>query len=296
MATNHDIEEIGHRLKAFRLGANLTPEQLAKATGVSRAAIYRYESGQPIRIDTLTRIAEQLDVSLPTLLGVGVEYIASSVSFFERMRQLEEDVDHIHVLFGPISYLLTTDIYDQTLPLVLDESIPQDVRDRDRAIRDLETLMQILSARKAAFRAKAPSIVSMVSAAELDQFERFGFVGAFDPPGVDIEARREIARHEIGNIVDLLRSPPMGVQVGVVIDSMPGASFQIFRRGSATQVAVSPFRLSAFANIRIGVATISAAPEAVKLYSGMVERIWHRSLKGDQAASFIESQILHKST
>ena len=41
---------------------------------------------------------------MPTLLGVGVEYIASAVSYFERMRQIEESAEHIIVLAGPISY------------------------------------------------------------------------------------------------------------------------------------------------------------------------------------------------
>lgn len=292
MGTFLNLEDIGRRLKAFRMGAGLTPEDLAAAAKVSRAAVYRYESGQPIRIDTLSRIAEKLDVSLPTLLGVGVEYISSAVSFFERMRQLEETVDQIHVLFGPVSYLLTTDLFDQTLRDVLDESVPLDIADRDRATRDIETLMKIFQARKANFRQQKPSIISLVSASELDQFQRSGFIGAFDPPGVDLEMRREIARNEIKNIVRILREQPIGVQVGIVIDSMPGASFQLFKQGGGTQVAVSPFRLSAFANVRLGVATISAAPEAVKLYGEMMERLWKRSLKGEQAARFIEVQIL----
>ena len=133
-------EDVGRRLRAFRMGAGLTPEELAAKAGVSRAAIYRYESGKPPKVDTLGKIADLLGVSLPTLLGVGVEYIASAISFFERMRQLEEDVDQITVMFGPISYLLTTDRYDELLPKVLDESIPQDVGDRKAAIREIATL------------------------------------------------------------------------------------------------------------------------------------------------------------
>lgn len=289
-----NIGQIGQRLKAFRLGSGLSPDDLAKSIGVSRAAIYRYESGQPTRIDILARIAEKLDVGLPTLLGVGVEYIASAVSFFERMRQLEETVDQIHVLFGPVSYLLTTEKFDELLPRVLDESIPSDAADRSRAMRDLDILMGVLHDRKAAFRRHKPAIVSLVSAAELDEFQRFGFVGSFDPPGVDLAERRDVAREEIRNIVRMLRDQPIGTQVGIVIDSMPGASFQVFRSGSATQVAVSPFRLGAFANMRLGVATITAAPEAIKLYGTMVERLWKRSLKGEEAASFIETQILDK--
>jgi transcriptional regulator with XRE-family HTH domain len=286
--------DVGRRLRAFRMGAGLTPEDLAAKAGVSRAAIYRYESGKPPKVDTLGKIADLLGVSLPTLLGVGIEYVASAVSFFERMRQLEEDVDQITVMFGPISYLLTTDRYDDLLPMVLDESIPEDVGDRKTAIREIGALMDILKTRKETFRRRTPSIVSLVSAAELDEFGRVGFVGAHNHPSVNLAERQKAARDEIENIVHMLREQPIGVQIGVVIDSMPGASFQIFKRADKAQVAVSPFRLGSFANIRVGVATITAAAEAVQLYGGMTDRLWRRSLKGDQAADFIEKTVLKK--
>ncbi len=286
--------DVGRRLRAFRMGAGLTPEELAAKAGVSRAAIYRYESGKPPKVDTLGKIADLLGVSLPTLLGVGIEYVASAVSFFERMRQLEEDVDQITVMFGPISYLLTTDRYDALLPKVLDESIPEDVGDRKAAIREIGALMEILKTRKETFRRRTPSIVSLVSAAELDEFGRVGFVGAHNHPAVNLAERQKAARDEIENIVHMLREQPIGVQIGVMIDSMPGASFQIFKRADKAQVAVSPFRLGSFANIRVGVATITAAAEAVQLYGGMTDRLWRKSLKGEQAADFIEKTVLKK--
>ncbi len=291
---NHGIsvEEIGERMKAFRLGAGLTPEELAKRSGVSRAAIYRYESGQPAKIDTLVKIADLLDVSLPTLLGAGVEYISSAISFFERMRQLEENVDQITVLFGPVSYLLTTDVYDEYLPLILKESIPDNVENYQQALNEVDTLIGILHARKITYRKRTPNVISLTSAAELNQFLRLGFVGAHKPRGVDIEKRRSVARVEIENIVQLLRNQPIGVQLGVVVDSMPGASLQIFKQASKKSVAVSPYRLGAFANVRLGVATISSAPDATELYQSVTNQLWSRSLKGDQAADFIEHNVL----
>lgn len=291
---NHGIsvEEIGERMKAFRLGAGLTPEDLARRSGVSRAAIYRYESGHPAKIDTLVKIADLLEVSLPTLLGAGVEYIASAISFFERMRQLEENVDQITVLFGPVSYLLTTDNYDEILPDVLKESIPGNVEGYDQALKEVDTLIEILRARKTNYRKRMPNVISLTSAAELNQFMRLGFIGAHNPNGVDIEKRRASARIEIENIVTLLRNQPIGVQLGVVVDSMPGASLQIFKQANRKSVAVSPYRLGAFANIRLGVATISSAPDATELYQSVTNQLWSRSLKGDQAADFIERNVL----
>lgn len=279
-------------MKAFRLGAGLTPEQLASRAGVSRAAIYRYESGQPAKIDTLVKIADLLEVSLPTLLGAGVEYIASAISFFERMRQLEENVDQITVLFGPVSYLLTTDLYDEYLPEILKESIPVNVENYAQSIMEVDTLLEILRDRKRTYRRRTPNIISLISAAELTQFLRLGFIGTYNPQGVDMEKRREVARIEIENIVQLLRKQPIGVQLGVVVDSMPGSSLQIFKQATRKSVAVSPYRLGAFANIRLGVATISSAPDATELYQSVTTQLWTRALKGEQAADFIEKNVL----
>ena len=97
------FDDIGNRLKAFRLGSGLSAEDVAKRIGISRTALYRFEKGEVVKIDTLEKLAELLQVSLPTLLGVGVEYIASAVTYFERMRQIEETAEHIIVLAGPLS-------------------------------------------------------------------------------------------------------------------------------------------------------------------------------------------------
>ena len=105
------FDDIGNRLKAFRLGSGLSAEEVAKRIGISRTALYRFEKGEVVKIETLEKLAELLRVSLPTLLGVGVEYIASAVTYFERMRQIEETAEHIIVLAGPLSYLLASDAF-----------------------------------------------------------------------------------------------------------------------------------------------------------------------------------------
>src|SRR3954468_14934382 len=83
-------EEIGRRLRAFRLGSGLSADEIAKKIGISRTAVYRFEKGEVVKIETLSSLAELLGVSLPTLLGVEIEYISSAVTYFERLRQLEE--------------------------------------------------------------------------------------------------------------------------------------------------------------------------------------------------------------
>ena len=78
MAIRYD--DIGDRLKAFRLGSGLSAEEVARRIGISRTALYRVEKGEVVKIETLEKLAELLQVSLPTLLGVGVEYIPSAVT------------------------------------------------------------------------------------------------------------------------------------------------------------------------------------------------------------------------
>ena len=94
------FDDIGNRLKAFRLASGLSADEIATRIGISRTALYRFEKGEVAKIETLERLAELLEVSVPTLLGVGVEYISSPVAFFERLRQFEETAQHIVVLAG----------------------------------------------------------------------------------------------------------------------------------------------------------------------------------------------------
>ena len=87
------FDDIGNRLKAFRLGSGLSAEDLAAKLGISRTALYRFEKGELAKIETLEKLAELLQVSVPTLLGVGVEYIASAVSYFGKFwRRVDEGI------------------------------------------------------------------------------------------------------------------------------------------------------------------------------------------------------------
>ena len=98
-----DYEELGARLRAYRIGASLQAENIADQLGVSRAAIYRLEQGKIVKIETLERLAQLLGTSIASLLGVEVEYYASALGFFERLRQVESDAERIVAHFAPIS-------------------------------------------------------------------------------------------------------------------------------------------------------------------------------------------------
>ena len=285
------FDDIGDRLKAFRMASGMNADVIAERLGISRAALYRYEKGEVAKIDTLERFADLLQVSVPTLLGVGVEYISSAVAFFERMRQIEESVEHIVVLFGPVSYLLTSDAYDNILEQVLVESIPDAVEARDRAVAEVGEIMNILRQRKKTYRARQPSIVSLIAETELDRFLRNGLVGRSDLPSRTRKRRRQLAAREVERAVGIMEAEPIGVQIGIVRDTLPHASFQIFRQPDRPVLAVSPFRLGEQPNVRVGVAMITSAPEAISLHEQTAEELWSRALKGKEAAAFARAVI-----
>lgn len=284
------FRDIGERLRAYRLGRGLAPEVLAERLGISRAALYRAEKGEIRKIEMLTSIADELGVSLPSLLGVGVEYVSTATAFFERMRQMEVECQQIIGLFSPVSYLLTSDAYDEVLREVLKESMPEGA-DQANGKRAVDALVAILKERKAAFRLRRPLIVSLISSADLERFLLHGLAGRQDLPPAEIVERRRQARREAEYILGLLRDQPIGIQIGIVREPVPATSFQIFRQADRSVLAISPFRLGEQPNIRLGVALITSAPEAMTLHEEIAARLWSESLKGAEAAAYLEAMI-----
>jgi transcriptional regulator with XRE-family HTH domain len=285
------FDDIGNRLKAFRLGSGLSADEIANKLGISRTALYRFEKGELAKIETLEKLAELLGVSVPTLLGVGVEYIPSAVTYFERMRQIEETSEHIIVLAGPISYLLASDAFDRTLADVLRENVPDNFDGHKRALAQVDELVAVLRQRKDQYRRRQPGIVNLISAAEMERFVRNGLTGRYDLPEATFADRRALARAEAEHFAALMQDEPIGVQVGIVPDTLPHASFQIFRQPDRNVLALSPFRLGEQPNIRVGVAMITSAPEALALHDKMAKDLWARALKGSQAVAFMRDQL-----
>ena len=169
-------EEIGQRLRAFRLGSGLSADEVAAKIGISRTAVYRFEKGDVVKIETLSSLAELLGVSLPTLLGVEIEYISSAVTYFERLRQLEEVADRIVILAGPISFLLASDAFAEFLADLLKESVA-DESDHDRVHRIIEQTITILRERRRNYAVRRPAIVNLISALDIERLLQSGFVG-----------------------------------------------------------------------------------------------------------------------
>ena len=285
------FDDIGNRLKAFRLASGLSADQIAKRLDISRAALYRFEKGELAKIETLDKLAELLGVSVPTLLGVGVEYLPSAVAYFERLRQLEETASHIIVLAGPISYLLSSDAFHDRLAQVLSESIPDKVDNRKRALADVERIMAILRGRKSQYRARRPAIVNLIAASEIERFLANGLAGRLDLPARERRERQRHARAEVDHFIGAIEEHPIGVQIGIVPDTLPQTGFQIFRQPDREVLTLSPFRLGEHPNVRVGVAMLTSAPEALALHHKAAEEMWQRAHKGATAANLLRRML-----
>jgi len=285
------FDDIGNRLKAFRLGSGLSADEIASQLGISRTALYRFEKGEVAKIETLEKLAELLSVSVPTLLGVGVEYIPSALAYFERMRQIEESSEHIIVLAGPISYLLASASFDQALGEILRESIPDSLPARKRALEQVDDIIAVLHQRKETYRRRRPGIVNLISATEMEHFLENGLVGRLGQSDKVRRERRGLARAEAEHFIALIEEAPIGVQIGIVADTLPHASFQLFRQPDRQILALSPFRLGEQPNIRVGVAMITSAPEALALHEKMAQDLYQRALKGPAAVRLMRGLL-----
>src|SRR5271154_655975 len=210
-----ELSEIGRRLKAHRIGRGQTADEIAEKLGISRAGVYRIESGEVVKIETLERLALELHTSLASLLGVSIEYHPSAISYFERMRQIEEDSDQVVAHFPPISYLLTSEGYPVHLKTMLLESLPTYLKDKNKAIREIDAVISILDERKKARELRRLSVVNFVTIPEIERWLKLGVVGRFDLPAGEIAIRRSAARAEVENLMSLVKGEPMGTQIAL---------------------------------------------------------------------------------
>jgi hypothetical protein len=90
-----------------------------------------------------------------------------------------------------------------------------------------------------------------------------------------------------------MESEPLNIQIGLIDDAMPASSFQVFVGSTHKTLAVSPFRLGELPNVRNGIATVTAAPEALKMYESLISRLWKSAYKGKVGAEHLR-QLLNR--
>ncbi len=285
------FDEIGRRLKAYRLGRGLQAEEIAGSLGISRAAVYRVESGGVVKIETLERLATVLDTTVASLLGAGVEYYSSPVSYFERMRQIEEQADQVVAHFPPLSYLLTSPSYSAFLRKTLIEALPPHLDDYGKAEAEIDAIIAILDERKLSRQKRRLSVVNFVNVLEIERWLKLGVVGRFNQPE-EQEKRRHAARTEVEHLIAMIEAEPMGVQIGLIEETLPNITFQLFRTGQQTLLGLSPFRLGGeLPNVRSGIAMLTADEQPVRLYEQMADELWARALKGNEAGAALRAVV-----
>jgi transcriptional regulator with XRE-family HTH domain len=265
------------------LGSGLPVEDIARRLSISRAALYRYEAGEVIKLETLERLARLFGVSLSAFLGVGIEYFSSGIVFFERLRQLEERAQKLAIVFGPIAYVLSSDQYDEALSNALARAA--DYRGFDN--RDIDRLTGVLRDRKKTYRINKPSLVNIISTSEVQRFLAVGLSSELDSTAERIRSKR-LAAAEIRLLIEKLKTPPIGVQIGLTRRRLPTTGFQLIHQDIKSLVVTSPFRIGDELNLNHGIATISDAADAITIHQNILQSWWSSALHGPAAVQELE--------
>ena len=279
--------EIGQQLRAYRLESGLRAEEIAARLGVSRAALYRYEKGEVIKLDTVKRLAELLKISPLSLLGIGVEYYNRPVGYFERIRQTEETADQVLQVFGPLCYLTTSDAYDAALAEAYESFVEAAATDKTGLRASVEQVQGILAARKRMYGMRRPGIIAILSLPRIERLLEAGIAGSVQLPETLRKRCRQVATAEIEHIATMMESEPMGLQFGVLPSAEPTSSFKILRSRDRATLAINPFREDGLPGAHTGVAMITGADEAVGSHQRVAEQMWRDSLKGAAGAAQI---------
>jgi transcriptional regulator with XRE-family HTH domain len=278
------FNEIGHQLRAFRLESGLRAEEIAARLGVSRAALYRYEKGEVIKLDTIKRLAELLKISPLSLLGIGIEYYNRSVGYFERLRQLEETADQILEIFGPLCYLTTSDAFDLALSEAFEELADKAGSERAALRSQAEQVLGILAARKRMYNMRRPNIICMVTVSGVQRLLDQGIAGGLPVSDRIRRIGRQVAATEVENMAALMEAEPMGLQFGLLDGVEPSSLFKVLRARDRISLAINPFRPETSPGVQTGVAMITAADDAVAAHQRVAEATWRDALKGPAGA------------
>jgi transcriptional regulator with XRE-family HTH domain len=282
--------DIGQQLRAYRLESGLRAEEIAARLGVSRAALYRYEKGEVIKLDTIRRLAELLKISPLSLLGIGVEYFARPLAFQERLRQVEEQADQILIVGGAFCYQTATDAFDGAVGEAWTEAADA-APERLQARASADQALGLLAARKRLHAARRPTIIAILGEAALRRFLQEGVCAGLTVPERTRQRCLAAARAEAEAIATMMESVPIGVQLGLASGVEPTGGFMVLRGRERAHVVSSPFPADTPPNGGLGVGSITAADEAVAAHQRVAEVAWRDAMKGAQAAARVREMI-----
>jgi len=276
--------EIGQQLRAYRLESGLRAEEIAARLGVSRAALYRYEKGEVIKLDTIKRLAELLKISPLSLLGIGVEYYNRPAGYFERIRQVEETAEQILQVHGAGCYLTNSDAYDAALADAFEEA-SEHASDRAGQRAAADQVLAILAARKRLYNTRKPGIIAMMSGFAIQRFLELGVAAALPLSERLRRMCRDVAAAEVEHVASLMEAEPMGLQFGLLSPiAEPGGAFVVLRARDRASLAVNPFPPDMPPGAHSAVAMITGADEALAAHQRVAEANWREAIKGAAAA------------
>jgi transcriptional regulator with XRE-family HTH domain len=282
--------DIGQQLRAYRLESGLRAEEIAARLGVSRAALYRYEKGEVIKLDTIRRLAELLKISPLSLLGIGVEYFSRPVAFEERLRQVEENADQILIVGGAVCYQTTTDAYDGALAEAFTEAADASP-ERAAARAATDQMLGLLTARKKLHASRRPTIIAILGETAILRMLNEGVAAGVSVPERTRQRCLAAARTEVDAIAAMMESVPIGLQIGLAAGIEPAGNFMVLRGRDRAHVVTSPFPADTPPTAGLGVSSITAADEAVAAHQRVAEAAWRDALKGSAAAMRIRELL-----
>lgn len=282
--------DIGQQLRAYRMESGMRAEEIAARLGVSRAALYRYEKGEVIKLETIRRLAELLKVSPLSLLGIGIEYFARPAAFQERLRGLEEQADQILLVGGAFCWQITGEALEGALAEAWTQAVPAGP-DRTVAISLIEQGLGALTARKRLYVQKRPSVIAVLSESAITTFLREGVAGGLATPDASRNRAREAAAQEAEAMAVIMETVPIGLQLGLATGIQPSAPFMVLRGRDRAHVITSPIAADAPPSAATGVAGITAAEEAVTVHQRVAEAMWRDCRKGAEAAARLRQLV-----
>lgn len=282
--------DIGQQLRAYRMESGMRAEEIAARLGVSRAALYRYEKGEVIKLETIRRLAELLKVSPLALLGIGIEYFARPAAFQERLRGLEEQVDQILQIGGAFCYPISGEGFDGALAEAWTQCIPPGP-DHAAGLSLVEQGMGALGARKRLQSLRRPNMIVVLGEAAVQRFLAEGVAAGMPLSEASRTRCRVAAWQEAELLANLMESVPMGLQIGLAAGAQPVAPFLVLRGRDRAHVVTSPLAADTPPGSATGVAGITAAEEATAVHQRMAEAIWRDALKGTDAAARLREMV-----
>jgi len=280
--------DIGQQLRAYRMESGMRAEEIAARLGVSRAALYRYEKGEVIKLETIRRLAELLKVSPLSLLGIGIEYFARPAAFQERLRGLEEQAEQVLLVGAAYCLPITGDAFDGALAEAWTQAISAGT-ERAAQLAAVEQALATLAARKRLHSQKHPNLTAVLSEAALTRFLDEGVAPGLPVPEATRARCREAARQEAENLAKLMENVPIGLQIGLASGTQPSAPFMVLRGRDRAHVVTSLLSADTPPAAIAGVAGITAAEEGVAVHQRVAEAMWRDALKGAAAAERVRA-------